>query len=133
MASEDSEMPDSSNGVSKHLHVERLLRTDYPDYPKRTDDMSKEDYVEAVKDYFKLKGLKHFQDFSEDEKKAIVEDNTIHLIGPKALCEKYKTMPFVVTSSVRAAGLSVTPDDLSAYPDFPKRTVSQTDEEFQVE
>ena len=42
-------------------------------YPKKTENMSDEDYQEAVKNYFKLKGLKHLLDFSIDEKKEIVK------------------------------------------------------------
>ena len=78
-------------------------------------------------------GLKHNDEFSDEEKKALVEENSIQLIGPTKLSEKYNTLPIVITSFVREAGFAVTPDDLSKFPDFPRRTVSQTDEEYQVE
>ena len=62
MSSEVSEIPDSEqdshNGVSRHLHVEKF-KNDHPDYPRRTDDMTKEEYLESVKEYFKTKGKFH--------------------------------------------------------------------------
>ena len=62
MSSEVSEIPDSEqdshNGVSRHLHVEKF-KNDHPDYPRRADDMTKEEYLESVKEYFKTKGKFH--------------------------------------------------------------------------
>ena len=54
---------------------------DYPDYPKRTEDMSIWDFQDQIKKYFQLKDLKHNDDFSDDEKNAIIEDCTVNMIG----------------------------------------------------
>ena len=63
------------------IQYESKIQKDYPDYPKRMDDVSKEDYNEAVKNFFKLKGFKHIADFSPEEKNSIVEECTVNLIG----------------------------------------------------
>ena len=54
------------------------VRIEYPDYPEKTEDMSKEDYFEKVKAFFKEKELNIDEDFSEDQKKAIIEVKTNH-------------------------------------------------------
>ena len=53
-------------------------------------------------------------------KKAIIEDSTHNLFGPKALSQKYNTMAHVICCFVREMGFHVTPDDMSNFPDFPK-------------
>ena len=35
------------------------FKNDHPDYPRRTDNMTKEEYLESVKEYFKTKGKFH--------------------------------------------------------------------------
>ena len=103
-----------------------------PDYPQKTDDISKEDYHVAVKDYFKLKGLKHDDDFSDDEKKIIVEECSVKLIGPRVLSQKYNTMHYIINHFVKEAGFYRSfPDDLTNFPDFPKRSDEMTQEEYQ--
>lgn len=93
--------------------------------------MSKEDYYEKVKEFFKIKGLKYDDDFSDDEKKAIIDDNCINQIGPTILSKKYNTLVFVITRIVQKEGWSVTPDDLSVYPDFPKKSDDISNDEYQ--
>jgi len=126
-------MNDVQKKLSKSVPLTKdKIQTEHPDYPKKTDDMSKEEHQEAVKEYFKLKGLKDFEDFDDDEKKMIVDECTVNLIGPTILSKKYNTMTFVITKFVRNAGLSVTPDDLSMYPDFPKKSDDMSQEEYQI-
>ena len=96
-----------------------------------TADMSKEDYYEKVKEFFKIKGLKYDDDFSDDEKKAIIDDNCVNQIGPTILSKKYNTLVFVITRIVQKEGWSVTPDDLSVYPDFPKKSDDISNDEYQ--
>ena len=94
---------------------------DYPDYPQRDKlNESSEEHKIKVREYFKAKGLKHIEDFSENEIKFMIEENTMNLIGPLKLSQKFNTMPFVVNHFVRNAGLTITPDDLSLYPNLPK-------------
>merc|ERR1712048_1411050 len=57
-----------------------IFKINHPDYPHKTDDMSIDDHYEAVKKYYKLKGLKYIDDFSDDEKRAIIEDATVEMI-----------------------------------------------------
>jgi len=99
--------------------------------PKKTDDQTKEEHQEEIKKFFKEKGLKHFDDFTEDEKKAIVEENTSKLIGPTKLAQMYNTMTFVIRNFVHKAGFRAIPDDLSLFPDFPEKTDDMSEEEFQ--
>ena len=39
------------------------------------------------------------EDFSEEEKRTIVEKNTVKRIRPKHLCKKYHTFQYVIESS----------------------------------
>jgi len=98
------------------------IENEYEDFPKKTEEMPKEEYLELIKKYFKLKGLKSFDDFNEKEKETIVEDCIVHLNGPKVLSKKYNTMAYVVRQFVQARKMKITPDDLSKYPDYPKKT-----------
>merc|ERR1711874_386294 len=85
---------------------------------------------EAKKNFFKLNGYKHIDDFSDDERKAIIQDSIVNLMGKEKLSQKYNTFPFVITRIVRMAGLSVTPDDLSKYPDYPKKSDDMSQDEY---
>jgi len=105
---------------------------EYPDYPVRTAEMTKEDHQEELKKFFKLKGLRHGSDFSDDEKNAVIEECTVHLIGPTELSKKYNTLVTVISTIVRDAKLSVTPDDMSKHPDFPKKYENMTQDEYQL-
>ena len=51
--------------------------------------MSKEDFDEVVKKWYELKGLKHIDEFNEDEKESIVEANSVKMIGPVKLSQKF--------------------------------------------
>ena len=104
----------------------------YENFPKRFDFKSEEEFQEGIDNYYKENGLKKQDDFSDDEKKSVVEDCTVNLIGPKVLSQKYKTTIFVIRRIVSKTGLSITPDDLSLYPDFPKKTEEMTEEQFQA-
>ena len=77
--------------------------------------------------------MKHHDDFNDDEKKEIVVDCTENLIGPKALSEKHNTMVYVIRCFVRAKGLLTTPDDLSLYPGYPKKSENMTMNDYQRE
>jgi len=113
---------------SKHLHLSR----EQADYPKNTDYLSKEDYDEAIKKFFKVKGLKHSDDFSDNEKKTIVEDCAIKLISHRVLRQKYNTMSHVICNFVRASGFSVAPNDLSEYLDYPKKSDDISLDEYKI-
>merc|ERR1712083_290034 len=95
-------------------------KDEYPDCPEKSEDVSKEDYQKSVKEYFKLKGLKYFGDFSDAEKETLIKEGTIDMIGPKVLSQKYNTMVTIIRCIVKATGLNLTPDDVSKYPDYPK-------------
>ena len=127
-------LDDSENGSNNSTHPSHLMDDidNYPDYPLRTDDMSIWDHQEAIKKYFQLKGLKHNDDYSEDEKNAIIEDCTVNMIGPKALSQKYNTMVYVIRTLVTSKGWKVTPDDLSKYPNYPKKSDDMSQEEYQA-
>merc|ERR1711935_570921 len=105
---------------------------DYPDYPKRTEDMSIWEFQDEIKKYFQLKDLKHTDDFSDDEKNAIIEDCTVKMIGPKALSKKHNTMVYVIRAFVSSKGLKATPDDLSKFPDYPKRSADMSQQKYQA-
>ena len=47
------------------------LENEYQDFPKSTEDMPAEEYHELIRKYFKLKGLRHFEDFNEKEQEAV--------------------------------------------------------------
>ena len=48
--------------------------------------------------------LRQLDDFSEDEKRTIVEKNTVKKIRPKHLCKKYHTFLYVIESFIKSAG-----------------------------
>ena len=122
------------NDPSKYVQLSyKFVKDEYPDYPQKSEDMSDEDYHDAIKEYFKLKGLKHHDDFNEDDKKSIIEDCTVNLIGPKALSLKHNTMVYVIRCFVRAEGLLTTPDDLSQYPGYPKKSEDMSLKDYQKE
>merc|ERR1712083_558005 len=104
----------------------------YPDYPLRTEEMSIWDFTEAIKKYFQSKDLKHNDDFSDEEKNAIIEDCTEKMIGPKALSQKYNTMIYVIRTIVTSKGFKVTPDDLSRHPNYPRRSDGMSLEEYKL-
>lgn len=89
---------------------------------KKTDNLNKN---------CKEQGVKCIDEFSEEEKKEIVDECTDKLIGATVLGEKYNTLPPVIRYFVRIAGLTVTPDDLSQFPDYPKKSENMSKEEFQ--
>lgn len=105
--------------------------TRLPDFPRRTDDMAEEEYQILIKKYYEENGLRLPEDFTEDEKKAIIEDNSVNLIGPKKLSQKYKTSIFAIRRFVQEKGLNLAPEDLSKFPDFPKKSADMSQEEFQ--
>ena len=47
--------------------------------------------------------LRHLDDFSEEEKRTIVEKNTVKKIRPKHLCKKYHTFQYVIESFLKSA------------------------------
>ena len=76
--------------------------------------------------------LKRLPDsFSEDEKRAIVEECTVNLIEPRVLSEKYNTTVFAIRHFVYEKGMKLPPEDLSRYPDFPKKSEEMSAEEYQ--
>merc|ERR1712083_814747 len=124
MDSEASHLSDTQNNQS----VKRR-QCSYSDYPER-NRTTKSEYQEAEKKFFEAKGFKYTSDFSDDEKKAIVDDCTINLMGSIAVSEKYNTMVHIVTRLVRLKGLSISEDDLSKCPDFPKKSGQLSYEEY---
>jgi len=106
---------------------------EFADFPKKTDFTTKEEFDQAVKNYFKLKGLKHIDEFSDDEKREVCQDNSVNMIGPVKLSQKHKTMVSVIRKIIDQGGLYVIPDDMSKHPDFPKRSAIKSHEEFQME
>ena len=104
---------------------------DYPDYPKKTEFSSKEDYEEAVKKFFKVKGFRLIEEFSDNEKKVIAEDCGVKLISPKVLSQEYNTMIHVICYICREMGFSAAPNDLAEYPDYPKKSEDMSIEEYQ--
>merc|ERR1712096_401974 len=89
---------------------------------KKTDNLNKN---------CKEQGVKCIDEFTEEEKKEIVDECTDKLIGATVLGEKYNTLPPVIRYFVRIAGLTATPDDLSQFPDYPKKSENMSKEEFQ--
>merc|ERR1712008_308760 len=129
----DTESVDLSDSNSSKIPLWlEEIRNEYPDYPERPEDLSKTEYDEQVKQYFQLKGLKYHEDFTEDEKEAIVEDCTVNLIGPKAMSQKHNTMAYVIKCFVQAAGKSIAPDDLYKYPDYPRKSEDMSKDEYQA-
>merc|ERR1712241_927938 len=68
----------------------------------------------------------------EDEKKIIVEEYAQKLCGPKLLSKKYNTSKNVINIFVREAGLPHIPDDLSSYPNFPRKSEDVSQDEFMI-
>merc|ERR1711874_590455 len=58
-------------------------------------------------------------------------DITENMMGPTKLCEKYSTMAFVIRQFADVNELQVAPEDLSKYPDFPKRLDDMSTDEYQ--
>ena len=121
---ETSDLPTTKNSTEEH--------SDYQDYPRKTDKLSENEYQDKVKEFFKLKGFNHNNDFSDEQKNTLVEDNTIRLIGPMVLCQEYNTMIHVVKYFIRDSGFIVVPDDFSKYPDIPEKTDDISNEDYQV-
>ena len=93
----------SPNDVSNH-----------PDFPKKSKNVSNEEYEKKIEEYYENYGLRQQRDFSEDEKKSVIEDSTIELIGPRALSKKYNTSTFVIRRIVLEKGLTLAPG--SSFP-----------------
>ena len=123
---------DVSGGATSDSSKNIYSASSYPDYPKKLDFPSTEDYNKAVKNFFEVKGFKHIDNFSEDEKKEIVEDCVMNLIGPKTLCQKHNTLTHVICTFVREKGYQVPPEDLSNHPDFPKKSDDVSDEDYKA-
>ena len=76
------------------------------DIPKRSECKSQEEFQEKINKYYEQNGLRKQEDFSEDEKKSIIEKCTVKLIGPKVLSQQYKTSVFVIRRIVSVTGKS---------------------------
>merc|ERR1712156_359186 len=101
------------------------------DFPKRADCGSLEEFQEKTKQCYEKLGLRLPDTFSEDEKRAIVEECTVKLIEPRVLSEKYNTTVFAIRHFVYEKGMKLPPEDLSRYPDFPKKSEEMSAEEYQ--
>ena len=75
--------------------------------------------------------MKHIDEFGDDEKKAIIEEATVDMVGAVKLSEKYSTMVSVVRTIVHKAGFFLAPDDLSKYPDFPVKPDEMSVDDYQ--
>ena len=126
MTSKPSDLSDTTDESWKHDRSSSF----YPDYPKKDDYSTLEDFDKAVKKFFKAKGFKHNDDFSDSEKVSIVEDCVMNLMGPKKLSEKYNTLVPVVCQFIRAMGFQNAPDNLSNFPDYPKKSDDISIEEY---
>jgi len=112
---------------SSDLSVESQLQN----FPLRSECTSLEEFQEKTKKCYEQYGLRLPTDFSEDEKKAIVEDCTVKLIDPKVLSKKYNTAVFAIRHFAYEKGLKLAPEDLSKYPDYPKKSADMSTEEYQ--
>ena len=74
MASETESVQEGETSDSPLKYWEMFIKgfnfvlNDYPDCPQKTEDVTVEDYIQAVKEYFQTKGLRHFDDFSDSER-----------------------------------------------------------------
>jgi len=103
-----------------------------PDFPRKTENMTEEEYQVLIKKHYEENGLRLPEDFTEDEKKSIIEDNCVNLIGPKRLSQKYKTSIFAIRKFVwQEKGLNLAPEDLSKFPDFPRKSGNMSRGEYQ--
>ena len=74
MASETESVQEGETSDSPLKYWEMFIKgfnfvlNDYPDCPQKTEDVTVEDYINAVKEYFQTKGLRHFDDFSDSER-----------------------------------------------------------------
>merc|ERR1712062_456612 len=102
-----------------------------PVFPKRPHFASQEEFEEKTKEFYEELGLRSPLDFTEEEKNTIVEDCTVKFIDPKVLSEKYNTSVVAIRTFVHDKGMKLAPEDLSRYPDFPKKSDDMSPEQYQ--
>merc|ERR1719225_1647234 len=69
-------------------------------------------------------------EFTDNEKMAIVEAVAVNFISYDVLSQKYNTMPHVIKHFVRSNGFKLPPKDLSEFPDFPRKSNDMSLEEY---
>jgi len=102
-----------------------------PEFPRRAEFETLEEFQENAKKYYQENGLRPPEDFSDEEKKSIVEECTVNLIDPKIVGQKHNTTAHAVRRFVHDKGLKLAPEDLSKFPDFPKKTDDMSPEQYQ--
>ena len=61
--------------------------------------------AESINKICKQQGIRRLEEFSEDQRKVIVDECTKELLGPNVLSEKYNTIPLVIKHFVRYGNL----------------------------
>ena len=77
--------------------VERFLST----YSRFKQEIGKAKNINKICRICRIEGVRCLKDFSEDEKKVIVDQCTKELLGPNVLSEKYNTIPLAIKHFVR--------------------------------
>merc|ERR1712083_58018 len=71
-------------------------------------------------------------DFSDDEKKSVIEEISQKPCDINTLSKNYETSKKVIIQIVREAGFPRIPDDLSKHPDFPKKSDKMSNEDYKI-
>ena len=111
----DSKVSKLEDGEEKvFIDSENVLNApQHPDFPKRKDFDDDEEFKESVDKYYQENDLRNPKDFTDEEKKTIVEDITVNSIAPQVLTEKYKTTIFALRHFVHEKGLKMINPDSS--------------------
>ena len=120
-------------GENVFIDSENVLNPpQYPDFPKRKDFGSEEEFKVSVDKFYQENDLRNPKDFTEEEKKSIVEDITVNSIAPQVLTEKYKTTVMAIRHFVHEKGLKMINPDSSwgkyfskKYKSFPRKFIMQ--------
>merc|ERR1712083_402297 len=119
------------NNPFKYLNLFKFVKDEYPDCPQMDDNMSKEDFHNAILEYLKSKGFRQRDDFSDVEKAAIVEECMVNLTDIKVLSQKYNTMTCIIKGFVQDVGFrDSSATYLAQFPDYPKKTDEMSLQEY---
>ena len=75
-----------------------------PEFPRRAEFETLEEFQENAEKYYEENGLRPPEDFSEEEKKSIVEECTVELYSPTMLAEKYNVNVTAIRGWIKSAG-----------------------------
>ena len=74
--------------------------------PPKNDDMPVNDYQVRFKKYYEENGLRLPEDFSDEEKEALIKDNAVNLIGhyenEVRIAEKFLVIPYSIPKGCTA-------------------------------